>query len=87
MNCCDYQCTQGRDCPIRTGYAYRKVRAGKPVGDDTGCLPVEYTEQQLQEWERDDDRLDRDAVLTLLSAIALVVVTLTYVVMFVGAML
>lgn len=87
MNCCDYDCTQGRDCPIRTGKPIRRVRAGQPVGDDTGCLPVEFTEQQLQEWERDDDRLDRDDVLTLLSAIALVVVTLTYVVVFVGAVL
>ncbi len=35
MNCCDYNCTQGRDCPARKGYAQRKVRAGStPPPDD-----------------------------------------------------
>ena len=60
MNCCNEfgDCRQGRDCPVRAGYAHRKVRAGQPVGDDTGCLPVEYTEEQLAVWDA-EERLRR----------------------------
>ena len=58
MNCCDEygDCRQGRDCPIRTGYGHRRVRAGQPVCDDTGCLPVQYTQEQIDEWRREVDR-------------------------------
>lgn len=31
MNCCDYDCTQGRDCPARTQSAkVAKVKSSKP---------------------------------------------------------
>lgn len=61
MNCCDEfgDCQQGRQCPIRQGYGHRKVRAGQPVRDDTGCLPVQYTQEQLDQWRRE---IDREAV-------------------------
>ena len=61
MNCCDEfgDCQQGRQCPIRQGYGHRKVRAGQPVRDDTGCLPVQYTQEQLDQWRK---QIDREAV-------------------------
>lgn len=37
MNCCDHDCHQGRDCPIR---ATRRVRAGQPAPE----LPVQFAE-------------------------------------------
>jgi sensor histidine kinase regulating citrate/malate metabolism len=49
----------GRQCPIRQGYGHRKVRAGQPVRDDTGCLPVQYTQEQLDQWRK---QIDREAV-------------------------
>ena len=79
MNCCDEfgDCQQGRQCPIRTGYGHRKVRAGQPVRDDTGCLPVQYTQAQLDDWEADDRAAARDfawmAILSTLLVVVLVV--------------
>lgn len=39
MNCCDQDCHQGRDCPIR---ATRRVRAGQPAPE----LPVQFAEPE-----------------------------------------
>jgi sensor histidine kinase regulating citrate/malate metabolism len=72
MNCCDEygDCQQGRNCPIRTGYGHRKVRAGKPVSDDTGCLPVQYTKEQIDDWEVDDRAAAREfLIMTVLVAL------------------
>ena len=35
-----------------------RVRAGRPP-DNTGCLPVQYTQEQLDQWRRE---IDREAV-------------------------
>lgn len=32
----------------------RRVRAGAPPPDNTGCLPVQYTKEQITDWERQD---------------------------------
>ena len=72
MNCCDEygDCQQGRNCPVRTGYGHRKVRAGKPVSDDTGCLPVQYTKEQIDDWEVDDRAAAREfLIMTVLVAL------------------
>jgi hypothetical protein len=45
MNCCDYNCNQGKDCPARKGYAHRKVKAG--------TLP-EDLDVPIQFWEEPD---------------------------------
>lgn len=37
----------------------RKVRAGQPVAEDAGCLPVQYTQEQLDQWRK---QIDREAV-------------------------
>jgi len=73
MNCCDEfgDCQQGRQCPIRQGYGHRKVRAGQPVGDDTGCLPVQYTKEQIDDWEADDRASMRDVVWIVILSTAL----------------
>lgn len=73
MNCCDQDCHQGRDCPIRTT---RRVRAGRPP-DNTGCLPVEYTADQLAEWRAEeaqreweaDKRFTRTALIVIVSVV------------------
>lgn len=86
-NCCDEygNCNQGRDCPVRAGYAHRKVRAGKPLSDDTGCLPVQFTEDQIAKWDAEVERqrdMDRETVrdfwLALAITVALVVVLIAW---------
>lgn len=47
MNCCDYDCDQGRDCPAR---AKRRVRAGQPAPD----LPIQYAEPDDMELDASD---------------------------------
>lgn len=37
MNCCDYKCEQGRDCPAR----HRRVKAGGPPPTEIPSDPVE----------------------------------------------
>lgn len=69
-NCCNQACEQGRKCPNRQGYGHSKVRAGKPVRDDTGCLPVQYTQAQLDDWEVDDRAAAREfLIMTVLVAL------------------
>lgn len=71
MNCCDQDCHQGKDCPIR---ATRRVRAGRPP-DNTGCLPVDYTAQQIEDWDREaaanewaeDKRFARNALIVIVA--------------------
>lgn len=51
----------------------RRVRAGQPVGDDTGCLPVDYTQAQLDVWRAEETakaRADRDLRLLVAGYIA-----------------
>ena len=36
----------------------RRVRAGRPP-DDTGCLPVDFTQRQFDQWRK---QIDREAV-------------------------
>ncbi len=31
MNCCDYDCTQGRDCPARVAKVGKRMQAAKPL--------------------------------------------------------
>jgi hypothetical protein len=31
MNCCDYDCNQGRDCPVRVAKAKPVMRAADPL--------------------------------------------------------
>ena len=54
----------------------RRVRAGRPP-DNTGCLPVQYTQAQLDDWEADDRAAARDfawmAILSTLLVVVLVV--------------
>ena len=67
MNCCNHDCDQGRSCATRKT---RRVRAGQPVGDDTGCLPVQYTKEQLDDWEADDRAAAREfLIMTVLVAL------------------
>ena len=48
----------------------RRVRAGRPVGDDTGCLPVQYTKEQIDDWEVDDRAAAREfLIMTVLVAL------------------
>ena len=68
MNCCNHDCDQGRSCATRKT---RRVRAGQPVGDDTGCLPVQYTKEQLDDWEADDRASMRDVVWIVILSTAL----------------
>ena len=77
MNCCNHDCDQGRSCATRKT---RRVRAGQPVGDDTGCLPVQYTQEQIDQWKKEDDRMDLEDWLTVESAIALAVVVVVWLV-------
>ncbi len=44
MNCCDFDCHQGRDCPARKGYAHRKVKAGAPPEDME--IPIQFWESE-----------------------------------------
>lgn len=39
MECCTYECNEGRNCPIR---ATRRVRAGQPVTE----MPVQFAEPE-----------------------------------------
>ena len=71
MNCYNHDCDQGRSCATRKT---RRVRAGQPVGDDTGCLPVQYTKEQLDDWEADDRAAARDFAWMAILSTALVVV-------------
>lgn len=71
MNCCDQECHQGKDCPIRQGYGHRRVRAGQPI---------QYTEEQLEQWRREDERMDLEDWLTVASAIVLAVVVVVWLV-------
>lgn len=65
MNCCDYECNQGRDCPAR---AIRRVRAGRPP-DNTGCLPVDFTAEQIDAWRAEEAaQASADRTLRLLVA-------------------
>lgn len=65
MNCCDQDCHQGKDCPIR---ATRRVRAGSPP-ENNGCLPVDYTADQLAEWRAEEAaQASADRALRLLVA-------------------
>jgi hypothetical protein len=62
----------GRQCPIRQGYGHRKVRAGRPP-DNTGCLPVDYTQAQLDAWHQEEAvkaRTEREAARYLLLLVA-----------------
>jgi len=48
----------------------RRVRAGRPVGDDTGCLPVQYTQEQIDDWGVDDRAAAREfLIMTVLVAL------------------
>jgi hypothetical protein len=58
MNCCDYNCTQGRNCPVR------KVKAGAPPPDD---LPIQFAGPEP---DYDDPRGDVEIVLIILMASA-----------------
>lgn len=31
MNCCDYECNQGRDCPARVAKIGQKMKAAEPL--------------------------------------------------------
>lgn len=31
MNCCDYECNQGRDCPARVAKVGQKMQAAEPL--------------------------------------------------------
>ena len=41
MNCCDYECNQGRDCPVRVAKARPVMKAADP-------LPVSVWRYQLK---------------------------------------
>ena len=44
----------------------RRVRAGTPPPDSTGCLPVDYTAQQIDAWAREQDQERRHAGETIM---------------------
>lgn len=46
MNCCDYQCHQGRDCPARVAKVHRRTPAAEPLP------PVEWRDylRHLVRW-------------------------------------
>lgn len=48
----------------------RRVRAGTPPPDSTGCLPVDYTAQQIDAWAREQDQERRPSRKTLLLSLA-----------------
>lgn len=48
----------------------RRVRAGTPPPDSTGCLPVDYTAQQIDAWAREQDQQRRQSRKTLLLSLA-----------------
>lgn len=41
MNCCDYECNQGRDCPARVAKVGQKMQAAEP-------LPASVWRRQLK---------------------------------------
>lgn len=60
MNCCDAygQCTQGRDCPVRTGKALPHQLAHAVIVEANGCAPeggsvwfAEPEPAELSAWE------------------------------------
>lgn len=64
MNCCDYDCHQGKNCPVR------RVRAGTCAnGRDDEQLWLQYSDEQLEKWRRESNRADRLAALFIASCI------------------
>lgn len=55
----------------------RRVRAGTPPPDSTGCLPVDYTAQQIDAWAREQDQERRQSRKTLLLSLATTAALLT----------
>lgn len=41
MNCCDYECNQGRDCPARTAKIGQKMKCADPLPDSTWRYKIE----------------------------------------------
>lgn len=48
----------------------RRVRAGTPPPDNTGCLPVDYTAQQIETWTREHAQEQRQRRKTRLLSLA-----------------
>ena len=76
MNCCDHDCHQGKDCPIRASYSHRKVRAGQPPQD-----PIQFADEQLAQWEKEEANRKADAReewFTVACTVALVIVAVLW---------
>jgi hypothetical protein len=42
MNCCDYDCNQGRDCPARVAKIGKKMPAAKPLTPSASKVYLRY---------------------------------------------